>query len=51
MQCTFAIKDQTTIIMHITHVYDGGKEWRELKDEVKDKLISHWTYVDEKESP
>lgn len=50
-QRTFVIKDQKTMTSQPTHLVVEGGEWREFKDEIKDKLTEDWTYVDQRESP
>ncbi len=50
-QRTFTIKDQRAMTTQPTHLTDDAGEWRELRDDIKDKLIENWTYVDERVSP
>lgn len=50
-QRTFKIKDKKTTTNQPTHIAIEAGKWRELKDEIKDKLTEDWTYVDERETP
>jgi hypothetical protein len=50
-QRSFTIKEEKMVITQPTHLAIEVGEWRELKDEFKDKFTEDWTYVDQQESP
>ena len=50
-QRRFTIKNKTTLTTQPTHLALEAGQWREIKDELRDKLTEDWTYVDERETP